>query len=182
MDAVGHSATGADPRDPWPLIGHTSTSERASAWCASHAVWFARWAAPHSCPLVSSPARSWRRRANAIIGGCRGDPIIVLSNGTALDLSATADTDPSKVGQIAYTLHAPSGVWVVSVTSLGPKETLSFLADNTPYTYDTVTRVVASTSGAAVTTTTIVIPLLGVPMTGSAAGATNENLRVSLTP
>ncbi len=133
-----------------------------------------------SAGLLVSPLLA--PRANAIIGGCRSDPIVVLSNGTALDLSASADIDPSTVRQIAYTLHAPSGTWLVSVTSLGPRETLSFLADNTAQTYDTVTRVDASMAGAAVTTTTTVIPLLGVPATGSAAGATNENLRISLAP
>ncbi len=84
--------------------------------------------------------------------------------------------------QIAYTLHAPAGTQVVSVTSLGVRETLSFLADTPPNTYDTVTRVDASTSGAAVTTTTTAVPLLGVPTTGAATGTTNENLRIALAP
>ncbi len=84
--------------------------------------------------------------------------------------------------QIAYTVHAPVGTSVVSVTSLGVRETLSFLADNTSNVYDTVTRVDATTKDAAVTTTTTVIPLVGVPATASATGATNENLRLSLAP
>ena len=84
--------------------------------------------------------------------------------------------------QIAYTVHAPVGTSVVSVTSLGVRETLSFLADNTSNVYDTVTRVDATTKDVAVTTTTTVIPLRGVPATGSATGTTNENLRLSLAP
>jgi len=120
--------------------------------------------------------------AQAIIAGCGGDPVVVLSDGTTLDLNATADADASTVRQIAYTLHAPTGTSVVSVTSLGVRETLAFRADNTPHTYDTVTRVDASVSDAAVTTTTTVIPLRGVPATGSATGATNEDLHISLAP
>jgi len=133
-----------------------------------------------SAGLLASPLLT--PQAHAIIGGCGGDPIVVLSDGTTLDLNATADTDASTVRQIAYTLHAPAGTWVVSVISLGVDETLSFRADNTPNTYDTVTRVDATTAGAAVMTTTTVVPLLGVPATGSATGTTNENLRISLAP
>jgi len=120
--------------------------------------------------------------AQAIIAGCGGDPVVVLSDGTTLDLNATADADASTVQQIAYTLHAPAGTAVVSVTSLSVRETLAFRADNTPHTYDTVTRVDASTPDAAVTTTTTVVPLRGVSATGSATGTTNEDLHISLAP
>jgi len=133
-----------------------------------------------SAGLLISPLLA--PHAQAIIAGCGGDPVVVLSDGTTLDLNATADTDASTVRQIAYTLHAPAGTWIVSVTSLGVRETLSFRADNQPHTYDTLTRVEASTQDAAVTTTTTAIPLLGVPATGAATGTTNENLRISLAP
>lgn len=133
-----------------------------------------------SAGLLASPLLT--PQAHAIIAGCGGDPIVVLSNGTALDLSTTANTDASTVRQIAYTLHAPTGTWMVSVTALGVNETLSFRADNTPDAYDTVTRVDASMAGAAVTTTTTAVPVVGVPATGSATGTTNENLRISLAP
>ena len=33
--------------------------------------------------------------AQAIIAGCGGDPVVVLSDGTTLDLKATANTDAS---------------------------------------------------------------------------------------
>jgi len=132
-----------------------------------------------SAGLLASPVLT--PHAQAIIAGCGGDPVVVLSDGTTLDLNATADTDASTVRQIAYTLHAPAGTWVVSVTALGVRETLSFRADNQPHSYDTLTRVEASTR-AAVTTTTTAVPLLGVPATGAATGSTNENLRISLAP
>ncbi len=79
--------------------------------------------------------------AHAIIGGCGGDPIVVLSDGTTIDVNATTDADASAVRRIVYTLHAPAGTRVVSVTSLGVRETLSFVADNAPGRYDTITRV-----------------------------------------
>ena len=133
-----------------------------------------------SAGLLASPL--WAPQAHAIIAGCGGDPVVVLSNGTTLDLSTTADTDASTVRQIAYTLHAPTGTWMVSVTALGVNETLSFIADTTPDAYDTMTRVDASMAGAAVTTTTTAVPLRGVPATGAVTGTTNENLRIALTP
>jgi len=49
--------------------------------------------------------------AHAAIG-CRSDPIVVLSNGVTLDLSATIYDDSSDVQQVNYTLQAPAGVWV----------------------------------------------------------------------
>ncbi len=49
--------------------------------------------------------------------GCRSDPIVVLSNGVVLDLSAVVDTDVSDVKEIHYTLHGPKGVWVVRAIS-----------------------------------------------------------------
>ena len=88
-------------------------------------------------PLVT-PKRSFRAVAGAGIllsaafaaplgarhahayGGCRSDPIVVLSNGTVLDLSATIGLDVSLVSditQISYTLHAPAGTTVAKVVS-----------------------------------------------------------------
>jgi len=59
------------------------------------------------------------RHAHAY-GACRTDPIVVLSNGTVLDLSATIGLDVSLVSditQISYTLHAPAGTTVAKVVS-----------------------------------------------------------------
>ncbi len=49
--------------------------------------------------------------------GCRSDPIVVLSNGVVLDLSATIDTDVSDIKEIKYKLHGPKGVRVVAAIS-----------------------------------------------------------------
>jgi len=48
---------------------------------------------------------------------CRSDPIVVLSNGVVLDLSATLDADVSQVQEIHYKLHGPHGVSVVRAIS-----------------------------------------------------------------
>ena len=122
-------------------------------------------------------------RVHATIGGCAGDPIVTLSNGTSVDLSATVADDLSDVAQIVYTLHAPAGSSVTSVTSIGPKEVLRFVADNPPGVYDSATRVSTYTAaGVAVTATTTVVPVGAVPATGSASGRDNETLLVRLAP
>jgi hypothetical protein len=42
--------------------------------------------------------------------GCRSDPIVVLSNGIVLDLSANIADDVSDIQSISYGLHVPTGV------------------------------------------------------------------------
>jgi hypothetical protein len=101
-------------------------------------------------------------QAHAIIGRCAGDPIVVLSDGATIDVSATSNAEASAVCQIAYTLHVPAGTRVVSVTALGVRETLSVVADNAPGRYDTLTRVDASGPDGAMTTMTSGTPLVGV--------------------
>ncbi len=64
--------------------------------------------------LASGPLAA--PRAHAALG-CRSDPIVILSNGVVLDLSATLDTDISDVKEIHYKLHGPKGVWVVRAIS-----------------------------------------------------------------
>ncbi len=49
--------------------------------------------------------------------GCRADPIVILSNGVVLDLSASLDADVAQVQSIDYTLHGPKGVGVVRAIS-----------------------------------------------------------------
>lgn len=118
--------------------------------------------------------------AHAALGTCAGDPIVVLSNGVAVDLSATVNDDLSDVQQITYILHAPAGTHVVAILSLGPREVLHFVADNTPVGYDSVTRVSTYTPGVAVTALTSVVPLAALAATGSASGTAHDNLAVHL--
>jgi hypothetical protein len=132
--------------------------------------------------LIASPPVSI---AQATLGACNGDPVVVLSNGVTIDLYTTIQDDVSDVQQVVYTLHAPSGTGVVSVayTSglLGPKEVLRFYADNLPSTYDTATSVRTYASGIAVTAATSAVPVVGTPVTASTSGNDQQNLHVSVT-
>jgi hypothetical protein len=124
--------------------------------------------------------------AQASLGGCGSDPVVLLSNGVTLDLNTSIDDTASDVQQVVYTLHVPSGTSVTSVTYtsglLGPKELLRFFADNLPDTYDTATTVNTATNGIAVTTTTTAVPLSDTPASAATSGHDQQNLHVSVTP
>lgn len=123
--------------------------------------------------------------AHATIGGCRSDPVVTLSDGTVVDLSATIDDASSDVQQVAYTLHAPDGASVVSVVNtdgaIGLKEVFRFYADAPAGTYATTTAVSTATSGIAVSGTTTVVPLAGLSVSGSATGKDQQSLPIQLT-
>ena len=87
------------------------------------------------------------RHAHAY-GGCRSDPIVVLSNGIVLDLSATIGLDISQISdiaQISYTLHAPAGTTVAKVVStdgdVNYKEQFTLRTDSSAGVYGVQTQV-----------------------------------------
>jgi hypothetical protein len=57
--------------------------------------------------------------ASAAVSGCRADPIVWLSNGTKLTMTASIAADPSQVQMITYTLHAPRGLTVKQIVYTG---------------------------------------------------------------
>ncbi|MDQ2743412.1 MAG: hypothetical protein M3Z66_14125 [Chloroflexota bacterium] len=84
--------------------------------------------------------------AHAQWGTCYDDPAVYLDNGTTVYLGAAYFGDSTVVTAVNYTLHIPVGVSVTGVTYFGPNqnvETLNWAADNTAYTYDSDTQVIA---------------------------------------
>ena len=76
----------------------------------------------------------------AAVGGCRADPLVVLSNGTILDVTADIGTSVSNVTEIHYVIHGPRGVKLVAAIrtpTLGLKgpETFTYYADSKPNQY-----------------------------------------------
>jgi hypothetical protein len=124
-------------------------------------------------------------RAHAIIGGCAGDPVVILSNGDSLDLNTFVSDSLSDVRQISYTVHVPAGVSEVVVLSLGPTETLRVVDDNPPRTYDTMTWVDTATTGVGATATTTIVSPLGLPLgllgAGSDSGTDHTPLKAHVT-
>lgn len=121
--------------------------------------------------------------ARAEIGSCRSDPVVLLSNGVTLDLSAAiADTD-SDVQQVSYALTIPAGTTVTSVTNtsgpLGPKETFQASSTNPANTYTTVTVVYTGARQISVTAVTQVVAITQLGY-GSDTGLDNQRLTVSV--
>jgi hypothetical protein len=84
--------------------------------------------------------------SEAAVGGCRADPIVILSDGTVLDISVGIGTAVSNVREIHYIVHGPRNVWLVgaiSTPTLGfqGKETFRYYADAAPNQYITETLV-----------------------------------------
>src|SRR5439155_10658200 len=96
--------------------------------------------------------------AHAHVGGCRSDPIVTLSNGNTLDLSAVVSDTATDVQQVSYTLHAPAGTSVtreVDTSVLAPKDAFQFYADNPPNPYSVAATVPTLTPQIPVAVTTV---------------------------
>jgi hypothetical protein len=111
---------------------------------------------------------------------CRSDPVVVLSDGTIVDVSADIDTLLWNVTEVHYTLHIPQGLSPVSVVRtkawLTSTETFSFYADQSADHYSSSTLVQTKSGNSAVTANMLVN--LG---SGQASGYTGQLLNISLT-
>lgn len=121
---------------------------------------------------------------SAARAGCRGDPAIILRDGTVIDIATNIGTDVWNVQRIEYIVHAPVGSRVVTTVYtnglLGIRETMAFYADapSNQYTTDVV---VYATGGASVSATTTVVKLLGLA-SGTASGTDRQHLIVQVNP
>jgi hypothetical protein len=101
---------------------------------------------------------------HAAIGGCRSDPVVTLSDGKVLDLSAVVSDTYDDVQLVSYTLHAPVGTSVTSAVDtsiLGPKDTFQFYADEPPGTYTASAKVNTLTPQMPVAATTDLVSPTG---------------------
>ena len=110
---------------------------------------------------------------------CRSDPVVVLSDGTVVDLSADIDTLLWNVTEVHYTLHVPQGLSPVVVlhtpTWLTSQETFTIYSDNAPDIYSSSTTV--QTRGGS---TDVTAHLLVNLATGDASGTTGQKLKIEL--
>lgn len=83
--------------------------------------------------------------AHAALTRCSTDPMVTLSNGVKLYLSADTYTQLGQISSITYTLHGPAGTSVKSVINTGGatgnKEHFVYVADATTAAYTDVTYV-----------------------------------------
>ncbi len=99
---------------------------------------------------------------------CRSDPIVVLSNGTALDLTTSLSTLPMQVEEVHYELHVPAGLsMVVAIHTpawLTSQETFSFFADQAPGQYHVITSASTTEGDAQVTADATLVSLLNIKL------------------
>jgi len=125
--------------------------------------------------------------ALAYVGGCRTDPVVVLSNGAALDLSAGISDNLSDVRSVVYVVHAPVGIHETAVINtsglMGLKETVQFSADDAVNTFDVSTTVSTGQSNVAVqANASVVSPLnLVVGLAKTVSGASNQAIHLHFT-
>jgi hypothetical protein len=91
---------------------------------------------------------------------CRSDPVVVLSNGTLIDLSADIDAMLWDIASVHYTLHVPQGLYAILVVRTpnwpGTKETFTIIADQPAKTFDSTTTVWTKRPGVGVTANLLV--------------------------
>lgn len=118
----------------------------------------------------------------AHITTCRSDPLVVLSDGTQLALTADIGTAEANVQRIAYTLHVPNGVSVRHVQftqgGLGGREWFQVSADQAPWTYASDTVVYTHPHPVAVQASTTAKNLVHGVAAGSASGTDGQHLAV----
>ena len=117
--------------------------------------------------------------AYAAASVCRTDPVVILTDGTIIDISAAIDTPLFNLQHVTYTLHGPVGSRVLLVLRTpnlpNTTESFQFYADGPADQIATDTLVTTSTSNAGVTATTLV----GLRMS-SVSGGANEHLVVQV--
>jgi hypothetical protein len=118
--------------------------------------------------------------ASAALRTCRTDPIVFLSDGHKVSLSATMATDAANVSQIKYTLHVPSGVRVTGMVFTGGdfarKEMVMVWADLPPGLYKSETVVHTHQGIVDVSATTMLL----VGVSDTAYGRSGDSLRIEL--
>ena len=117
--------------------------------------------------------------AFAKLVACRSDPLVLLSDGTLVDVSADIETLPFRVTEVHYTLHIPEGLTPILVvhtpTWLTTTETFTIFSDMPANRYSSETTV--STLASSVGVTARMLVNLG---TGQASGVSGQSLRIDL--
>jgi hypothetical protein len=115
---------------------------------------------------------------------CRSDPVVLLTDGTIIDLSADVDAALWDVSSVHYTVHVPCTAHVLAVvrTPNWPTtlETFNVVSDATQGRYDTSTVVHTKQTGVGVTASLVVKTLRNLISMASTSGRDRQPLRVML--
>lgn len=116
---------------------------------------------------------------------CRSDPIVILSNGIIMDLSADIGTFPWRVERVDYVLHVPEGVSLVASiatpTWLTTVETFTLIDDAQPGEYRSVTTAYTRNGNASVTAHSLLLSATGIQLDMvSAAGNEGQPIHITI--
>ena len=129
--------------------------------------------------VIPLGAGAFGGNAQAAVGPCRSDPVVVLNNLKVLDLSAVIDDDQSDLQSVSYTLDLPAGVYPIVVVPtdglVGQVEHFSYTNDGPAGKYTETTEAYTG-SNVAVTATALNL-LLG---SGLATGYSNQPITIQL--
>lgn len=110
---------------------------------------------------------------------CRSDPILALSNGKTLQVTASINDAQSDVSKVLYTVNLPAGVSVKKITyTTGWKTNVEQVQVNSTEpsnTYVTTTSVTTASGSYAFTATDNLMSGTTTLATGSASGTTKTN-------
>jgi hypothetical protein len=116
---------------------------------------------------------------------CRSDPLVLLSDGTLLDLSADFDGLLWDIKSVEYTIRVPKTVKVLLVLPTpnwpGTLEKITVVTDQAAKTYDTRTVVWTRNARANVTAHLLVRPLINIlPAMKSVNGLQGQPIQVKI--
>ena len=119
--------------------------------------------------------------AAAALIRCRSDPLVLLSDGTIVDISADIDAPLWTVTRVDYVLHIPAGLQVVLALSTPnwptTLEHFTVYADTTPGKFVSTTTVYTTGSKVGVTANMLVNTNLGFQ-----SGFNGQPLSITLDP
>jgi hypothetical protein len=121
--------------------------------------------------------------AQAGTGACTSEPVAILSNGYAIDVTANVGTSASDVQNVSYTLNIPKGVSLVSWTdtaTLGPRDTYSVNANNNAGNYTVGVSAKTGTQASVTASTDLVNATHAHVSSNSASGQSNQQLWMSV--
>jgi hypothetical protein len=116
---------------------------------------------------------------------CRTDPIVQLSNGNQINITASVSDTASDIQRLAYVVHVPAGLSVKKIVFTGGavayKEYVTVYADSAATKYSTATVVTTGRAGIQTSVQTSVQGTSGTATSATVAGTSGQTLTAVLT-
>jgi hypothetical protein len=135
--------------------------------------------------LLASPILSGSASAGLIT--CAIDPVLTLSDGTQLQISATVNDDPSDIQSVTYEVHGPKGTAMTGLSfpndPLSYLESVTYVPDGPAPKYSARTTVTTGLSGVTVSASmTATNPTSGSQGSGTVAGLSGQTMYLTIMP